>query len=108
METGAWTVVVGLFDPLTDVQARRLENHKRSQMLAVVLESPETLLPAAARCCLVAALRSVDFVVQTAGQEWRSVIPQHEDVQVIEDLPAEKQRSEEFVQRILSRQGQND
>ncbi len=105
LETGAWTAVVGLFDPLTAAQARRVESHQRGQMLVIVLESADTLLPADARCYLMAALRSVDFVVRAAGHEWHSIIPPHADVQVIEDPQAEKQRSEEFIQRIIARQG---
>ena len=105
LNTGDWTVIVGLFDPLTAVQAHRIEDQKRGRMLVVVLESADTLLPADARCYLMAALRSVDFVVRAAGHEWHSIIPPHADVQVIEDPQAEKQRSEEFIQRIIARQG---
>ena len=105
LETGAWTAVVGLFDPLTAAQARRVENHQRGQTLVIVLESADTLLPADARCHLMAALRSVDFVVRAAGHEWRSILPPNADVQVMEDPQAEKRHSEEFIQRIVSRQG---
>ena len=98
-------MVVGLFDPLTVLQAGRIKGDEHNKTLAVVLESPDTLLSAEARCHLIAALRSVDFVVQTAGQDWRSVAFQNAHVRVIDDLAAEKQRSEEFVQRIISRQG---
>ena len=100
-----WTVVVGLFDPLTAVQARRIENHKRGPMLVVVVEHEGALLPAAARCHLMAALRSVDFVTPAADDEWRSILPQNNVGQVIEDLQAERRRSEEFAERIMARQG---
>ena len=97
--------MAGLFDPLTPVQARRIEDGKRGQMLVVVLENEEALLPADARCCLLAALRSVDFVAQGAAHQWHSILPQNDSVCVIEDWQAERRRSEEFVQRILARQG---
>ena len=97
--------MVGLFDPLTPVQARRIEEQKRGQMLVVVLESEEALLPADARCSLIAALRSVNFIAPAADGQWRSILPQNDNVCVIEDWQAERRRSEEFVQRILARQG---
>ena len=75
-------------------------------MLVVVLESPDTLLPAEARCQLIAALRSVDFVLSATEQEWRSIVSQNNaQVHVIDDLQAERRRSEEFVERIMARQG---
>jgi hypothetical protein len=104
LESGTWTVVVGLFDPLTAVQALRIKGDEHSKTLAVVLESPDTLLPAEARCHLVAALRSVDFVALAAEHDWRSIAFQNPHVRVIDDLGAEKRRSEEFIERIISRQ----
>ena len=105
LEQGDWTVIVGLFDPLTVIQAQRIENHKRGRTLVIVLEGEDTLLDAEARCHLAAALRSVDFVARAAGHEWRSVVSQNDHLQVIEDLQAEKRRSEEFIERIIARQG---
>ncbi len=105
LKTGEWTVIVGLFDPLTAAQAQRIENYKHGSILAIVLESEETLLPADARCHLVAALRSVDFVTSAANREWHSITPGSDSIHVVEDLAAERRRSEEFVQRIITRQG---
>ena len=100
--------MVGLFDPLTAVQALRIKSGEGGKTLAVVLESPDTLLPAEARCHLIAALRSVDFVVQAAEHEWRSMTFQNADIRVMDDLGAENRRSQEFVERIISRHGDAD
>jgi hypothetical protein len=104
LQRGAWTVIVGWFDPLTAVQARRIASHKSGQTLAVVLESLDTLLPAEARCNLVAALRSVDLVAQADEHNWRSIAFQNAHVHVINDVQAEKRRSQDFVELIISRQ----
>src|SRR6185312_1288260 len=72
-----WTVVVGLFDPLTAV----------------------------ARAELVAALRGVNAVIVATPDTWRSAIPSDSDFVILDDLPAERRRSGEFVKFILERQG---
>jgi len=103
---GVWTVIAGLFDPLTALQARRVEKEARGRTLVVVLENSDTLLPADARCHLMAALRSVDFVVQASEQDWHSITLHGKNVQVIDDKQAEKQRSQDFVELVISRQGE--
>jgi len=104
LEKGVWTAIVGLFDPLTALQARRIENAKRGELLVVVLENPDTLMPANARCHLVAALRSVNFVVEATEAEWRSVVIGNESVEVIDNLEEEKRRSQDFIDLVASRQ----
>jgi hypothetical protein len=95
-----WTAVVGLFDPLTATQARRL--HGRN-LLAVVLDVPDTLLPAAARAELVAALRNVSAVLIAKPETWRSQVPAFCST-IIEDLDQDRNRTAEFVDFVLDRQ----
>ena len=98
--TGEWTVVAGLFDPLTLAQAQRVAATAEAgrRTLVVVIPDPDTLLPAQARAALMAALRDVDAVViadpeQISGPGRR----------VHEDAAAERERSAEFVRFVLRR-----
>jgi len=102
-----WTVVVGLFDPLTAVQVRRFAEASNGgrKVLAIVLAAPDTLLTADARAELVAALRGVNAVIIATPDTWRSAIPSDSDFVILDDLPAERRRSGEFVKFILERQG---
>jgi hypothetical protein len=104
LEDGAWAVIVGLFDPLTAFQARRIDASGDAKTLIVVLQNPDALLPAEARCHLLAALRSVDFVVQATEHEWRSTALHNKNIRVIEDLEGERRRSQNFVELIASHQ----
>lgn len=104
LENGIWTVIVGLFDPLTASQARRIESYKRNGILVILLENPDTLLPVNARCHLVAALRSVNFVAEATEQEWRSAVIGNENVEVIDNLEEEKRRSQDFIDLVAARQ----
>lgn len=105
IRTGKWTIVPGLFDPLTATQANRLHRLKESgrNLLAVVQERQDTLLPVDARAALIAALRDVDLVCIANG-EWRTAIMASENVQVIEDRNGEAARSAEFVRFVVERQ----
>ncbi|MBV8707768.1 MAG: hypothetical protein JO028_11315, partial [Acidobacteriaceae bacterium] len=103
LDNGIWTVIVGLFDPLTASQARRIETCKRGGILVVVLENPDTLMPANARCHLVAALRSVNFVAEATEHEWRSVAIGNENIKVVDNLEEEKRRSQDFIDLVASR-----
>ena len=104
-----WTAVVGLFDPLTAVQGRHLADAANGgrKVLAVVLTAPDTLMTADARAELVAAVRGVDAVFVADPDTWQSAIPSNSDLTILDDLPAEKRRSAEFVKFILERQGLN-
>lgn len=101
-----WMGVVGLFDPLTAVQACRLEEVAKSsgrKLLAIVLEAQDALLPADARASLVAALRMVDLVATAEPQRWRSALAEGTDVQIAEDPEGERARSADFIRFILDR-----
>jgi hypothetical protein len=95
-----WTTVVGLFDPLTAVQARRLCGRN---VLAIVLDAPDTLLPTQARAELVAALRNVKAVLIAKPETWRSQLPKFCST-IVEDLEEERDRTAEFVNFVLHRQ----
>ncbi len=105
--TAPWVAVVGVFDPLTAVQACRLADISRNsgrEIFAIVLEAHDTLLPADARAALVAALRVVQLVTTAEPQGWRSTLAGNTDIRIIEDAEEERTRSAEFVQFILDRQ----
>lgn len=95
-----WAAVVGLFDPLTAAQARRL--HGRN-LVAVVLDVPDSLLPAQARAELVAALRNVKAVLIATPETWRMQLPKFCST-IVEDLEEERSRTAEFVDFVLHRQ----
>lgn len=105
LEMGRWTVVAGLFDPLTITQAKRIAGlaGKDRKLAAVVLSDEGALLPAEARAALMASLRDVNAVT-IVEDGWESAIPRRADIQVIEDPDGERARSAEFVQFILERQ----
>ncbi len=101
LASGEWTVVTGLFDPLTLTQARRLAKAADGgrKILAAVISDANTLLPAQARAELVAGLRSVDAVVIANPEQIR--MP---GVHIEEDAAAERERSADFVRFVLRRQ----
>ncbi len=106
---GEWVAVAGLFDPLTAAQAKRLAELAKngahaSKLLAIVLESEGTLLPAEARAILVAALRDVNAVVIAQADRWRHKIPKSGSIRIVEDSEAEKIRSAEFARFVIQRQ----
>lgn len=97
---------MGFFDPLTAVQAKRLADAATAdrKLLAVVLQAQDRLLSADARAALVAAVRGVSAVVIANYQQWHSSLPEGADITILDDLRADKKRSEEFVEFILRRQ----
>ncbi len=106
---GEWVAVAGLFDPLTAVQAKRLAEIAKNgahagRLLAIVLESEGTLLPAEARAILVAALRDVNAVVIAQPDRWRDKIPESGSIRIIEDSEGERIRSAEFARFVIQRQ----
>lgn len=104
--SGEWLIAVGRFDPLTAEQAARLKALRTSsrKLLALVLDLPDTLIAAAGRAALIAALRDVDAVTVAKPESWRAAIPNAHDVRIVEDSVAEENRSAEFVRYIVSRQ----
>jgi len=99
VEAGEWLAVVGLFDPLTALQAARVAaiGNGEGQLAAIVLDEPDTLLPAEARAALVAGLRRVRLVSIARRDEWRNMLGR---AKIFED----RTHSDEFVQFVFERQ----
>ena len=103
-------MVAGLFDPLTETQALRLDqlmsqgDGRKQSLLIVILDADDTLLSANARAVLMAALRLVNLVSIAVGNEWRNAIPSSERIQVLEDMREERVRSAQFEEFVLRRQ----
>ena len=106
LRNGEWTIVVGQFDPLTVAQAKRLNALKAQggKLMALVLESDQSLLPATARALLMAALRDMDAVAVAAPESWRANLPLEGNLRIVEDTHAEEARSAEFVRFVVERQ----
>ena len=98
---GNWTVIVGLFDPLTVAQAQRISAMAEPgrKILAVVLPERETLLAAEARAALVAGLRNVAAVVISDPAQISTG-----NAPVDQDDAAERNRSAEFIDFVILRQ----
>lgn len=101
LQNGDWTVIVGLFDPLTVAQAQRISAAAETgrKIFAVVLPDRETLLPAEARAALVAGLRDVAAVVIADPAQISTG-----NSPIDRDDAAELNRSSEFVDFVLKRQ----
>lgn len=105
LKDGQWTAIVGLFDPLTALQAERIAAHARTgrKILAVIRPGADTLLSQEARAVLVAALRDVELVVASLGTESQPLWRDYPDLSVDDDEAAELSRSGDFAQYILQR-----
>jgi hypothetical protein len=103
---GEWLAIVGLFDPLTAMQAKRVAESAAPgrNLLAVVLAGEDTLLPAEARAALMASLRDIRLVTIAKPQEWRRTLVDDARVEIAEDSDAEKGRSADFVELVLKRE----
>ena len=103
--TGNWTVVVGLFDPLTAHQAQRIAGHRRNthRLAAIVSSAPDTLLNAQARAALVASLRAVDLVAIADANAPKDLLPPSASIEVIDDPTAETSRTADFVRFVIER-----
>ncbi len=101
LETGEWTVVAGVFDPLTLTQAQRIAAAAQAgrRVLALVVPDADTLLAAEARAALVAGLGTVTAVVIA---DPRQINVPGSDFQ--HDVAQDRQRSAEFVSFIMRRQ----
>jgi glycerol-3-phosphate cytidylyltransferase-like family protein len=84
-------VVSGYFDPVTAAHAERLQELKEpgKELLVVVTEPPDPILPALARAQLVAGLRVVDHVaIDSAGAPPADVRLEQEDTERLRKLIA--------------------
>jgi len=101
-----WSVIIGLFDPLTLEQAKRVEQAAASgnKVLAVVDPDENTLLPPDARACLVASLRSATAITIADPEAVRLLLSRIPGVCVNDDEIAERKRSSDFVEFRRARQ----
>jgi hypothetical protein len=99
MAAGEWLAVVGLFDPLTALQATRVTEigNGDGELAAIVLDEPDTLLTAEARAALIAGLRRVRLVSIARREEWRHALGR---ATIFED----RTHSDEFVKFVFERQ----
>jgi hypothetical protein len=106
LSRGEWSIVSGLFDPLTLVQAQRIAAIAAGgrKILAVVHPDENTLLTPEARAVLVAALREVDAVVVAEPQKLIMSYPDWSHFHADGDFEADRQRSADFIEFILRRQ----
>lgn len=104
---GNWLVVAGYFDPLTASVAERLENlvvqGRAEKVLAIVLDSPNTLLSAEARSVLIASLRIVS-VASVMRESDLSRIPRTPRIRFVFDAETEKAESAEFAALVLGKE----
>ena len=108
---GEWLAVVGYFDPLTALEARRITDLSHSasngtarrNLLAIVLEKENGVLSVEARAALIAALREVDSVTVSNHFAWRAAVGQSSRVTVAEDAEGENQRLADLAHFILER-----
>ena len=98
------------FDPMTVETAEFVEKvanaHRGAPVLAIVLDTEGTLLPAEARATLVAALRSVTLVTIAAEDSWRTLLPHDFKGSLYYDPQQDAERSQAFVDLILRKESQ--
>lgn len=92
----------GLFDPMTAIQARRLGQYAQGKNLAVVVfDQPGTLLDAAARAVLAAALKAVAAVSIASPDAFSNTVFACETVPY--DEAAERRMTGDFI-ALVARQ----
>ena len=91
-------VVTGYFDPMTAAHAVRLSELRRDveQLVVIVTEPPDPLLPARARAELVAGLAAVDYVVVSSANGLTASETIHEEER---DLARRRALSEHVITR---------
>ena len=112
----AWTVVLGMFDPLTVEVTRYIASlASAGRMLLVVVsdtvdsrdrgQGSVAYLSAEARARMLAALRVVDAVVIAPLSAAKDALQRSRiDLHIEEDPGADQRRSEQFIQYVLDRQ----
>jgi hypothetical protein len=106
LSCGEWSMISGLFDPLTLIQAQRVAAIASDgrKILAVVHPGEKTLLTVEARAVLIAALRQIDAVVVAEAQELAMHCSGLPTFRMDDDTEVDRQRSAEFIGFILRRQ----
>lgn len=103
---GPLAVVIGTFDGLRAAHVHEIEAARRlpgvSGLLVLVLPGAGKLLPQRARAELVAALRSVDYVVLAGADGLTGLLQASAPVHVVNLEAIDRRLSSELWQRVLS------
>lgn len=104
--SGKLTVIIGHFDPLTAAHARRLtELHPINGSLAVIVtDPPHPILPQRARAELVAALRTVDYVVAAVHNTSAEIVARLHPDTVNQEEMADLRRTQDLIAHVHRRQ----
>ena len=104
--SGKLTAIVGHFDPMTAAHARRIrELLSETGLLAVIVTDPaDPILPQRARAELVAALRTVDYVVAEMHNTSAEIIARLRPDEVIEEEVADLRRTGDLIAYVHGRQ----
>lgn len=95
------TLISGYFDPLHCAQIQRLRNHcgDGRQIVALVCELADSLLPLRARAELAASLSCVDYVVTDAGVAAAILQPDT----FVDEREAHSSSARELAQHVVRR-----
>ncbi|HYZ83579.1 MAG TPA: hypothetical protein VE621_04230 [Bryobacteraceae bacterium] len=105
-DAGIRAVVVGYFDPVTSANALRLKQlaEQYGNLLVIVTDPEDPILPLRARLELVAALRPVTEVVGVAPDELEDALESLEGVEVIREEAEDTRRTQDFIRHLQERQ----
>jgi hypothetical protein len=98
--------VRGYFDPMLSAYADRLETFRNhgSQLVILLADPPDPLLPARSRAELAASLGAVDWVVLPAEDGSAAAAPTG-SIQVHDETTIQLGQRADFVNHVLSRHG---
>ncbi len=103
---GKLTVIIGHFDPMTAAHACRIRDlYPETGLLAVIVtDPPDPILPQRARAELVAALRTVDYVVAAMHNTAAEIVARLRPDEVIEEEAADLRRTQALITYVHRRQ----
>ena len=99
-------MIVGHFDPMTAAHTRRLAEVRlhTGSIAVIVTDPPDPILPQRARAELVAALRTVDYVVAAVHNTSAEIVARLHPHKVIEEEIADIRRAQDLVAHLHRRQ----
>jgi glycerol-3-phosphate cytidylyltransferase-like family protein len=100
-------VVTGFFDPVLAAHARRLAElaAPNTTLMVVVNSANDTMLDARSRAELLAALRTVDYVVVPGKTDVSVLLQRIEPDAICREEDADRRRTGELAVRIRERRG---
>ena len=104
--SGKLAVIIGHFDPMTAAHVVRIRDLRpETGLLAVIVtDPPDPILPQRARAELVAALRTVDYVVAAMHNTSAEIVARLRPDEVIEEEAADLRRTQDLVAYVHGRQ----